>query len=261
MEQVLMNLAVNARDAMPAGGTLILRTDLVTVGADEPAEILLPAGLAPGSWVVLTVRDNGVGMSEDTRARIFEPFFTTKEEGKGSGLGLSTVYGIVTQTAGHVRVDTALGSGSTFTICLPMAASEDTTAPEDDRPRTLAFGSGTVLLVEDEADVRELARRVLERGGYQVIPVVSAREALLIAEGSAVLDLVLTDVVMPGGMSGLEMGERLSRTRPTLPVLYMSGYTEDLRIPAGSRDAGGSFLGKPFQPDELLSRVKVMVKR
>ncbi|HEY9595574.1 MAG TPA: ATP-binding protein, partial [Spirochaetia bacterium] len=261
MEQVLMNLAVNARDAMPAGGMLLLRTDSVTVGPGCPPAPSLPPDLPSGAWVVLIVRDNGVGMSEETRLRIFEPFFTTKEEGKGSGLGLSTVYGIVTQSGGHVRVDSALGSGTTFTICLPMASADTPATLEEDRPRSLSFGSGTVLLVEDEADVRELARRVLERGGYNVIPVVSAREALLIAEGSAVLDLVLTDVVMPGGMSGLEMGERLSRTRPELPVLYMSGYSEELRVPSRAKSEVAAFLGKPFRPDELLARVKVMVKR
>ena len=171
------------------------------------------------------------------------------------------MYGIVTQSGGHVRVDSALGSGTTFTVCLPMAEADGPAALDEDHPRSFSFGSGTVLLVEDEADVRELARRVLERGGYNVIPVVSAREALLIAEGSAALDLILTDVVMPGGMSGLEMGERLSRTRPGLPVLYMSGYTEELRVPPGAKSDAAAFLGKPFRPEELLARVKVMVKR
>ena len=268
MEQVLMNLAVNARDAMPGGGRLVVETGCVIAGplgqtamdgTDQMLAVQLPAGLSHGQWVVLRVQDNGVGMTEETRSRIFEPFFTTKEEGKGSGLGLSTVYGIVTQTGGRVRVDSDVGMGSTFVICLPLADSDHATPSEVERPRTLLSGSGTVLLVEDEPDVRELARRVLERGGYHVIPVISAREALLVAEGSAVLDLVLTDVVMPGGISGIEMGERLSRTRPTLPVLYMSGYATDLRLPTVSDSSTVPFLGKPFQPDELLSKVKEMV--
>ena len=219
-----------------------------------------PPDLAEGPYVLLRVQDNGVGMSEETRERIFEPFFTTKDEGKGSGLGLSTVYGIITQSGGRVRVETALGRGTTFTVCLPRVPAADEHAAADEPPPSPRSGSGTVLLVEDESDVRELARRVLEKGGYEVIPVASAREALLIAEGSAVIDVVVTDVVMPGGMSGVEMGERLSRTRPTLPVLYMSGYTDDARIHGKTASGRLPFLGKPFQPAELLARVQTMVK-
>ena len=270
MEQILMNLAVNARDAMPGGGRFLLETASLDVAADGTASFreseagfhaILPAGLAPGPYVLLRVQDNGVGMSEETRERIFEPFFTTKDEGKGSGLGLSTVYGIITQSGGRVRVETALGLGTTFTVCIPRVPAVDEHAAADDTPLSPQNGSGTVLLVEDESDVRELARRVLEKGGYQVIPVASAREALLIAEGSAIINAVVTDVVMPGGMSGVEMGERLSRTRPTLPVLYMSGYTDDARIHRKTASGGLPFLGKPFQPAELLARVQMMVKK
>jgi PAS domain S-box-containing protein len=269
MEQILMNLAVNARDAMPGGGKLLLETAGLDVEADSRASFqgseaefhaILPAGLAEGPYVLLRVQDNGVGMSEETRERIFEPFFTTKDEGKGSGLGLSTVYGIITQSGGRVRVETTLGRGTTFTVCIPRVPAADEHAAADEPPPSPRSGSGTVLLVEDESDVRELARRVLEKGGYDVIPVASAREALLIAEGSAVIDIVVTDVVMPGGMSGVEMGERLSRTRPTLPVLYMSGYTDDARIHGKTASGRLPFLGKPFQPAELLARVQTMVK-
>ncbi len=269
IEQILMNLAVNARDAMPGGGKLLLETAGLEMGADGTASFgesetgfhaIPPAGLAAGPYVLLRVQDNGVGMSEETRERIFEPFFTTKDEGKGSGLGLSTVYGIITQSGGRVRVETALSRGTTFTVCIPRVPAVDENAAADDTPPPPRSGSGTVLLVEDESDVRELARRVLEKGGYQVIPVASAREALLIAEGSAVIDAVVTDVVMPGGMSGVEMGERLSRTRPTLPVLYMSGYTDDARIHGKTGSERLQFLGKPFQPAELLARVQTMVK-
>jgi len=191
-------------------------------------------------------------MTEETRAHVFEPFFTTKQEGKGSGIGLSTVYGIVTQAGGTVRVESAPGAGSTFTIILPMSTPAGERVSAEEAPAGVARGSGTVLLVEDEADVRQLTTRVLERGGYVVLSVASAREALLVAEGAGVLDMVVTDVVMPGGMSGLEMGERLSRTRPGLPILYMSGYADDGRLHA----AGREFLGKPFQAHELLDRVK-----
>jgi two-component system cell cycle sensor histidine kinase/response regulator CckA len=157
-------------------------------------------------------------------------------------------------------VDTALSRGTTFTVCIPRVAAVDEHAAADDAPPSPRNGSGTILLVEDESDVRELARRVLENGGYQVIPVASAREALLVAEGSAAINAVVTDVVMPGGMSGVEMGERLSRTRPTLPVLYMSGYTDDARIHGKTASGRLPFLGKPFQPSELLARVQAMIK-
>jgi CheY-like chemotaxis protein len=270
MEQILMNLAVNARDAMPGGGKLVLETASLEVSADGTASFqgvdagfaaVLPAGIGHGPWVLLRVRDNGVGMSEETRARLFEPFFTTKEEGKGSGLGLSTVYGIVSHSAGLVRVESALGRGSTFTVCLPrVPPMGEQSAPADPQPAPRG-GSGTILLVEDEADVRELARRVLEKGGYQVIPVSSAREALLVAEGSAVIHAVVTDIVMPGGMSGVEMGERLGRSRPSLPVLYMSGYTDDMRFHAPPTARQIPFLGKPFQPVELLSKVQELLKK
>jgi signal transduction histidine kinase len=270
MDQIIMNLAVNARDAMPGGGTLRLETAAAAVnpsgnpspqGSNGLAGPRPPAGLPPGPWVILTVRDNGVGMSEETRAHLFEPFFTTKEEGKGSGLGLSTVYGIVTQNGGRVHVDSALGRGSTFTVSLPRVPSIGEQAVVEERAPAAQAGTGTILLVEDEKDVRDLARKVLERAGYTVVSVASAREALLVAEGSATLDLVVTDVVMPGGMSGMEMGERLSRTRPTLAVLYMSGYTDDVRFHSPSRSSGLPFMSKPFQPNDLLARVKDMVRR
>lgn len=265
-----MNLAVNARDAMPGGGTLVLETASLEMNADGTAtfqgvdpgfDALLPPGIGSGSWVLLRVRDDGVGMSEETLARLLEPFFTTKEEGKGSGLGLSTVYGIVLHSGGLVRVESALGRGSTFTVCLPrVPLAGEQFAAADLTPSPLG-GSGTILLVEDEADVRELARRVLEKGGYRVIPVSSAREALLVAEGSAVIHAIVSDVVMPGGMSGVEMGERLSRTRPSLPVLYMSGYTDDIRLHAPASAGQLPFLGKPFAPAELLAKVQELLRK
>ncbi|MGO9308441.1 MAG: GAF domain-containing protein [Spirochaetia bacterium] len=258
MDQILMNLAVNARDAMPGGGKLILETggaDATAVGAEGR----FPAGLPPGRWALLSVQDDGVGMSEDTREHVFEPFFTTKDEGKGSGIGLSTVYGIVTQSAGRIQVNSAPGRGSTFTIALPQVQPSGEKPPADEHPGRVLSGTGTILLVEDEAAVRELTCKVLERAGYLVVPVAAAREGLLVAEGSTPLDLVVTDVVMPGGMSGVEMGERLSRSRPHLPVLYVSGYTDDVKFhsPAGTRAL--HFLSKPFQPEELLSRVKAIL--
>jgi PAS domain S-box-containing protein len=270
MEQVLMNLVVNARDAMPGGGRLVLETagmelgndgKVVSTGSADDFEAVVPLDLPPGQWVVLRVQDNGVGMSEDTRSHLFEPFFTTKDEGKGSGLGLSTVYGIVSQSGGRLHVESALGQGTVFTICLPRVQPTGERAPREDALPSPRTGSGTVLLAEDQADVRELARRVLERAGYQVIPVSSAREALLVAEGSAMIDIVITDVVMPGGMNGVELGDRLSRSRPSLPVLYISGYADDIRFQGKALSAKLPFLGKPFPPSELLARVQEMLKR
>ena len=256
LDQVLMNLAVNARDAMPGGGRLLLQTSGAAAENGERA-----AAAPSGNYALLSVRDDGVGMSEETRAHVFEPFFTTKEEGKGSGLGLSTVYGIVTQSGGRIHLESAPGRGSVFTIALPLVQPSGARPPEEDHPRRFPSGTGTILLVEDEQVVRDLTSKILERGGYMVVPVASAREGLLVAEGSTALDLVVTDVVMPGGMSGLEMGERLSRSRPKLPVLYVSGYTDQAKFhsPPGTKSL--AFLGKPFQADELLTRVKTMIGR
>ena len=263
LEQVIINLAVNARDAMPDGGRLVLQAAEVDMqqscqDADCPA---VPVDLPPGAYAVLCVQDTGAGMSEDVRLHLFEPFFTTKEHGKGTGLGLSIVYGIITQTGGRIRVDSAPGQGSTFTIWIPRAPKDNSCAEKQEGARDVPAGSGTVLLVEDEADVRLLTRRLLEQGGYRVLTASSAQDALLIAEGSAAIDVVVTDVVMPGGMGGLEMGERLSRTRQGLPVLYMSGYTEDDRLTASMAGASLPFLPKPFQPEELLRRVSELVRK
>jgi two-component system cell cycle sensor histidine kinase/response regulator CckA len=169
------------------------------------------------------------------------------------------VYGIVTQSGGRIRVDSMPGRGTTFVVALPRQDAEAVHAAPDSGLRRVAGGSGTILLVEDEQDVRDLTTRVLERGGYFVVPVSSAREALLVAEGSTRLDLVVSDVVMPGGMSGVEMGERLSRSRPDLPVLHISGYTDDMELPSRSDGRSPDFLGKPFQPVELLAKVKSVI--
>jgi CheY-like chemotaxis protein/two-component sensor histidine kinase len=244
LEQVVVNLVVNARDAMPAGGTLELET-----------------ALAPNGSVRLTVTDSGHGMDEATRARIFEPFFTTKENGKGTGLGLSTVYGIVAQSAGHVSVESAPGAGTTFTVDFPRAEGE--VAPEPpppDGPATL-HGSDTVLLVEDEDQVRETVRSILRRGGYTVLEAQNGGEAFLVCEqyGNKI-DLLLTDVVMPR-MSGTDLAKRLGVLRPGMRVLYMSGYTRDAVIHGGVASNGLSFLQKPVTPDALLRKVRDVLDR
>src|SRR5213592_1044324 len=241
MEQVLVNLAVNARDAMPEGGRLTIKTDNVDAG---------------GSQVLLHVSDSGVGMDEEVQAHMFEPFFTTKPRGKGSGLGLATVYGIVRQSGGHIAVDSAPGRGATFRIYLPRVE-----APLDptDRPTPVtapAAGSETILLVEDEHLVRLLARKVLERAGYRVLVAAGGAEALDLAERYAgTIHLLLTDVVMPG-MNGRELIRRLAPLRPDLRVLYMSGYADEAVAQHGVLDPGTAFLQKPFTPGGLADKVR-----
>jgi len=241
MEQVLVNLAVNARDAMPEGGRLTIKTDNVDAG---------------GSQVLLHVSDSGVGMDEEVQAHLFEPFFTTKPRGKGSGLGLATVYGIVRQSGGHIAVDSAPGRGATFRVYLPRVE-----APLDptDRPRPVtapAAGSETILLVEDEHLVRLLARKVLERAGYRVLVAAGGAEALELAERYAgPIHLLLTDVVMPG-MNGRALMRRLAPLRPDLRVLYMSGYADEAVAQHGVLDPGTAFLQKPFTPGGLADKVR-----
>ncbi len=253
VEQVIVNLAVNARDAMPDGGVL-------TIGAEgaDVAEAL--DGIPPGPYVVLTVADTGSGMSDETKGHLFEPFYTTKENGRGTGLGLSTVYGIVTQTGGRIRVASSLGSGSSFAVYLPRVQAGTERACPEDAPAAPAFGSGVVLVVEDEQTVRELSRRVLEQGGYSVLVASSPREAVRVAESAPRLDLLLTDVVMPGGMNGVELGVRLQRDRPDLKILHMSGYTNEEAIRLGVTTRRMNFLAKPFQPGQLLRRVGELLR-
>ncbi len=245
LEQVIVNLVVNARDAMPSVGCLIIWTSNVDL---TEAFVLAHPGAAPGPHVLLTVSDTGLGMDEATRQRIFEPFFTTKEPGKGTGLGLSTVYGIVKQHGGHIVVETTPGRGTTFRIYLP--AVDSSLEPSDEgTPRVTVRGHGTVLLVEDEADVRNLARDILERYGYRVLVAARGSEALTVsARHRGPIHVLLTDVVMPE-MSGPELAERLTTARPDTRVLYMSGYSE-----VGPA-LDGRLLQKPFTPDALVARV------
>jgi two-component system cell cycle sensor histidine kinase/response regulator CckA len=256
IEQVLMNLAVNARDAMPQGGKLTIETSNVEVDAEYAASHL---ALQPGSYVQLAVTDNGCGMSEQTRARIFEPFFTTKEKGKGTGLGLSTVYGIVTQSGGNVWVYSEPGHGTTFTIYLPRGLSAVATTPGVARPaepRVMARGSEIILAVEDEEALRGIVRRILEGAGYTVLTAATGEEALAVAEAHAgAIDLLLADVVMPR-MSGKALAQSLVALRPQLKVLYMSGYTNDAIVHRGVLEADTNFLGKPFTTAELTRKVR-----
>jgi two-component system cell cycle sensor histidine kinase/response regulator CckA len=252
LEQVLVNLMVNARDAMPGGGRVTLTTANLQLGADAGAR---GNGVRAGAYVTLSVSDTGVGMDVPTQARIFDPFFTTKEAGKGTGLGLSTVYGIVEQSGGHIAVESAPGQGTTFTIFLPRHVGPATAAGQPDR-RGLPGGTESLLLVEDEASVRSSARRLLERHGYTVIEARHGAEALRMVEaGDRRIDLVITDLVMPE-MGGRELVERLHARHPGLKVLFMSGYSERLVASGGIMPPGTGFVEKPFTVEQLMRRTR-----
>jgi two-component system, cell cycle sensor histidine kinase and response regulator CckA len=253
IEQVLVNLVVNARDAMPRGGHLTIETIDFEVNGDYSRKHI---DVQPGSYVLLAVSDTGTGMSDDVKAQIFEPFFTTKEKGKGTGLGLSTVYGIVKQSGGHISVHSELGNGTTFSVYLPQI--EDDTQRNDkiaiEAP--LPTGSETILLVEDEDVVRGLARKILEQAGYNVIDAHGGEEAIrLCRECADPIQLLLTDVVMPG-ISGKEVADRLKALRPATRVLFMSGYTDEAIVHHGVLDSGVEFIQKPFTPSALARKVR-----
>jgi PAS domain S-box-containing protein len=256
MEQVLLNLAVNSRDAMPGGGELHITTRLSGAGTPDPRR---PADLAAGSYVCVSVRDTGAGIAPETLPRIFEPFFTTKEAGKGTGLGLATVYGIVTQHEGGVAVESTVGVGTTFHVYLPVRPPEaaGVAAPADTATVARGRGAECVLVVEDETAVRELAARVLARDGYRVLTAESGREALTVWESHrGEIALVMTDLVMPGGMTGFALAERLTADRPDLRIVYTTGYSRELSAGAVSLVPGVDFLEKPYRREQLLAVVR-----
>ena len=256
MEQVLLNLIVNASDAMPKGGTLTIETENVCVDA-RYAQSRPP--LAPGDYVMLAVSDTGFGMDANIKARIFEPFFTTKEPGKGTGLGLATVYGVVKQSSGYIFVDSAPGTGARFEIYLPQAAEKAEAVATEDRAAKVRGGQETVLLVEDEADVRTLICEFLKGAGYQVLTAVDGEDGLDIAHKFGdEIDVLVTDVVMPR-MRGPELAKQLKRRRPGLKVVYMSGYTEEFSEGQSALE-GASFLQKPFSRDALLRQIHDALK-
>ncbi|MEO8202114.1 MAG: ATP-binding protein, partial [Gemmatimonadota bacterium] len=258
LEQIIMNLAVNARDAMPTGGKLTIETatvdlDALYVRSHWPA--------TPGRFCMLAVSDTGCGMSDATRERIFEPFFTTKDPGKGTGLGLATVYGIVKQNHGFIWVYSELGVGTTFKIYLPVATEQPQALPTIPSSEQLPHGTETILLVEDAAAVRQVVIQILRHCGYTVLDVPDAKAAIEMAKRHpGIIDLLLTDVVMPG-MSGRVLAERFATLRPEARVLYMSGYTEDAVVRHGMLTQGINYLQKPFSPATLARRVRQVIDR
>jgi two-component system cell cycle sensor histidine kinase/response regulator CckA len=261
MEQLIMNLAVNARDAMPQGGQLVIETRNVEISGAHPR---LRDGVQPGRYVMLIVRDTGVGMDSETQAHMFEPFFTTKEPGKGTGLGLPIVYGVVKQTGGWTHVDSKPGQGTTFEIYLPWAEETETKGPASEAGLQSGLaaapkGSETILLVEDESGIRELAGEFLRRQGYMVLHAMDGNEALRIAGGHEdLIHLLVTDMAMPN-LGGKELASRLRKVRPQIKVLFMSGYPDHPGLADG--DAGGktALLQKPFLLDTLAHKVRSLL--
>ena len=253
IEQVVMNLAVNARNAMPEGGNLVLETAAVTL---DQAYTRHHPGSKAGRYVMFSVSDTGMGMNAETLAHIFEPSFTTKELGKGTGLGLATVYGVVKQSGGYICVDSEIGHGSSFKVYLPLI-DEPVNAPETAAPATDSFcGSETVLVVEDADALRKLSVTLLEEHGYQVLSAANGAAALELAQqDNRSIDLLLTDVIMPG-LGGHALARRMEALRPGLKVLYMSGHTDSSIAQHGVLEEGISLLHKPFAEEELVRKIR-----
>jgi CheY-like chemotaxis protein len=255
IEQVVINLAVNARDAMPKGGQLIIETGNCTV---EENYCRLHPWLKPADYVQISITDTGCGMDEEVRSKIFEPFFTTKEQGRGTGLGLATVFGIIKQCGGYIDVISEPGVGSCFKIFLPTMTDKlkGALGGDGDGDGQIPFGNERILLVEDEEAVRRIARLALETHGYEVVDAIDGKAAVAVAEEPATrIDLLVTDVVMPE-IGGAELAARLKGIRPGLKVLYISGYTDDAILRNGFTTSSLGYLQKPFAPVTLARRVR-----
>jgi PAS domain S-box-containing protein len=258
LEQILLNLTVNARDAMPSGGRLTIETYHVELDADY-AE--LHSDVRPGPYVLLAVSDTGAGMDEATRARLFEPFFTTKSPGRGTGMGLSMTYGIVKQSGGHISVYSELGRGTTFKIYFPRIEASISIAKPEAQVGATVGGNETILLVEDEHAVRGLAKRILETHGYLVLEAHHGRDAIRISdEYPGPIHLLVTDVIMPE-MSGRQVADRLAESRPEIRVLFVSGYTDNAIMHHGVLEASTAFLQKPFTRDSLARKVRQVLDK
>src|SRR5438445_2765496 len=256
LEQVLVNLAVNARDAMPNGGRLTIETKNVDLDADYPTErVMIPAG----RYVMPALTDNGTGMDAETNARIFEPFFTTKPVGKGTGLGLATVYGVVQQTGGYIWLYSELGHGTSFKIYLPRVDADGPQPAEEEQRASALDGSETVLVAEDEEAVRLIIAKALEARGYRVLSARDGSEALELAAGHGGIDLLVTDVAMPD-MNGRQLSRCLTEARPNLRTLYLSGYTDDAMLHPGVLQEGVAFLQKPFSLGALARKVRDVIE-
>jgi two-component system, cell cycle sensor histidine kinase and response regulator CckA len=252
MEQVIMNLILNARDAMPGGG----RVRIVTGVRELDAEFARMHAVKPGASVILSISDTGNGIEPAALGHVFEPFFTTKEKGKGTGLGLTTVHRIIRESGGDIWVGSEAGHGATFSICLPQAKQAAERGETPAAPRPVNGGHETILLVEDEEGVRRLLSHILHKRGYQVLEASDGDEALRIfAQRASEIELVLTDMVMPH-MSGRELAERIRQERPDLKVVFMSGYTDDVLVRTGALSPGMSFLQKPLRPEVLASKLR-----
>jgi two-component system, cell cycle sensor histidine kinase and response regulator CckA len=253
LEQVILNLAVNARDAMPQGGRLTLEAANVKLDIGRTRGL---GGIAPGMYIKFAVSDTGAGMDAETLTHIFEPFFTTKEPGKGTGLGLFTVYGIVNQNGGNIQVESASGVGTTFTIHWPRVDAPVEEVKVEPVPQLARHGGETILLVEDELVVRDLVREVLQATGYAVLEAANGEQALQVSRAHhGPIHLLLADVVLPG-LSGPEVAARLVSARPELQVIYMSGYVPETIKRYGVSEKHRLFLQKPFTPTSLLANVQ-----
>ena len=258
IEQVIMNLAVNGRDAMPNGGKLTIET--TNVELDE-FYVRSHVDVKPGHYVMFSVSDTGVGMSPEVRERIFEPFFTTKDKGKGTGLGLSTTYGIVKQSEGHIWVYSVQGKGTTFKIYLPRVNEPLEDIREEVLKEDLPHGNETILIVEDEEEVRKLSGKILERQGYRILETSNGDDALLACERhKSPIHLMLADVIMPG-MSGSELAKLLKPLYPEIKILYMSGYTDDAIVRHGVLQKGVNYIQKPFTMERLARKVREVLNK
>jgi CheY-like chemotaxis protein/two-component sensor histidine kinase len=254
LDQIIMNLAVNARDAMPAGGRLVIETSERHINEDE---LRASPDASAGRHVCLSVSDTGMGMNEEVKAHLFEPFFTTKQPGKGTGLGLATIFGIVKQHRGWIRVYSEVGQGTTFRIFLPVVDAGHELPVGDIASAKPRGGTETILLVEDEVSVREVTRRMLERHGYQILEAVNGMDALRVwGEHGHRIQLVFTDIVMPGGIGGRELAEQLRFIQPNLKMVFTSGYSAELGGGALGLKEGVNFVQKPSSLNQVLHTIR-----